>query len=75
MIGPAVTYPAHQPSLDAYWRAIILFGRHPAAYKFALGSTLQQCVQRQPYHSPAAGETTTAETRSGPSSGKRLLSP
>jgi hypothetical protein len=29
-----------QPSLDNYWRAIILFGRNVAAYKFALGKTL-----------------------------------
>jgi hypothetical protein len=28
------------PSTDAYWRAIILFGRNSAAYKFALGKAL-----------------------------------
>ena len=29
-----------QPSLDGYWRAIILFGRNVASYKFALGQSL-----------------------------------
>jgi hypothetical protein len=38
---------AHRPSLDAYWRAIILFGRNSAAYRFALGFALLDCVQRQ----------------------------
>jgi hypothetical protein len=28
------------PTLDAYWRAIILFGRNSASYKFALGKGL-----------------------------------
>ncbi len=28
-----------EPSLDGYWRAIILFGRNVASYKFALGLT------------------------------------
>ena len=29
-----------QPSLDNYWRSIILFGRNVASYKFALGKSL-----------------------------------
>jgi hypothetical protein len=28
------------PALDSYWRAIILFGRNVASYKFALGQSL-----------------------------------
>jgi len=28
------------PSLDSYWRAIVLFGRNAASYKFALASAL-----------------------------------
>jgi hypothetical protein len=28
------------PTLDAYWRAVILFGRNTASYKFALGTAL-----------------------------------
>ncbi|HAM22207.1 MAG TPA: HNH endonuclease, partial [Actinobacteria bacterium] len=29
-----------RPSLDSYWRALILFGRNVASYKFALGQSL-----------------------------------
>jgi hypothetical protein len=32
------------PSLDNYWRAIILFGRNVASYKFALGKSLLEMV-------------------------------
>jgi hypothetical protein len=34
-----------RPSLDNYWRAIILFGRNVASYKFALGKTLLEAAQ------------------------------
>jgi hypothetical protein len=34
------------PSLDNYWRAIILFGRNVASYKFALGKTLLETAQQ-----------------------------
>jgi hypothetical protein len=34
------------PSLDNYWRAIILFGRNVASYKFALGGTLLDLAHR-----------------------------
>jgi hypothetical protein len=34
-----------QPTLDNYWRAIILFGRNVASYKFALGKTLLAAAQ------------------------------
>lgn len=34
------------PGTDAFWRAIILFGRNSAAYKFALGKTLLEVAQR-----------------------------
>src|SRR5262245_47764278 len=30
------------PSLESYWRAIILFGRNVASYKFALGQALMK---------------------------------
>lgn len=33
------------PSLDNYWRAIILFGRNVASYKFALGKSLLEAAQ------------------------------
>jgi hypothetical protein len=35
-----------QPGLETYWRAIILFGRNVASYKFALGKTLLGAVQQ-----------------------------
>ena len=31
---------ARSPTLEDYWRGIILFGRNVASYKFALGKTL-----------------------------------
>lgn len=34
------------PSLDEYWRSIILFGRNVASYKFALAKTLLQFKER-----------------------------
>jgi hypothetical protein len=35
-----VQFAEVHPSLDNYWRALILFGRNVASYKFALGKTL-----------------------------------
>ena len=34
-----------QPTLENYWRAIILFGRNVASYKFALGKSLLDLAQ------------------------------
>ena len=34
------------PTLDNYWRAIILFGRNVASYKFALAKALQDLSDR-----------------------------
>ena len=31
-----------EPSLENYWRAIILFGRNVASYKFALAKSLYE---------------------------------
>lgn len=33
-------FKEEHPSLESYWRSIILFGRNVASYKFALGKTL-----------------------------------
>ena len=33
------------PSLDNYWRAMILFGRNVASYKFALGKCLLEAAR------------------------------
>ena len=35
-----------QPTLENYWRSIILFGRNVASYKFALGKSLLELAQR-----------------------------
>ncbi len=35
------------PSLDNYWRGIILFGRNVASYKFALAKSLFDLSQNQ----------------------------
>ena len=34
------------PSLDANWRAVVLFGRNVASYKFALAKTLLDLADR-----------------------------
>ena len=36
-----------QPTLENYWRSIILFGRNVASYKFALGKSLLELAERQ----------------------------
>jgi hypothetical protein len=36
-----------QPTLDNYWRAVILFGQNVASYKFALGQALLELANRQ----------------------------
>ena len=33
-------FEEHYPSLESYWRSVILFGRNVASYKFALGHAL-----------------------------------
>lgn len=35
-----------QPTLENYWRSIILFGRNVASYKFALGKSLLELSQK-----------------------------
>ncbi len=44
----------YRPQLEDYWRAIILFGRNVASYKFALGNALLDLR-------PAAGQLVTLE--------------
>lgn len=36
-----------QPTLENYWRSIILFGRNVASYKFALGKSLLELAQQR----------------------------
>ena len=34
------------PSLESYWRSIILFGRNVASYKFSLAASLLELISR-----------------------------
>lgn len=43
-MGP---FTALQPSIPDHWRAIILFGRNVASYKFALGHTLLELASKR----------------------------
>jgi hypothetical protein len=40
------TFHQSTPTLDSYWRAIILFGRNVASYKFALAKTLLEKAEQ-----------------------------
>lgn len=47
MRGLGVTqFTEVQPTLENYWRSIILFGRNVASYKFALGKSLLELSQQ-----------------------------
>jgi hypothetical protein len=37
---------AKSPTLDSNWRAVVLFGRNEASYKFALAKTLLEMAER-----------------------------
>ena len=41
-----VDFLERSPTLDNYWRSIILFGRNVASYKFALAKSLLEFKQR-----------------------------
>jgi len=42
----AQEFLSHSPRLEDYWRAIVLFGRNAASYKFALAKTLLELNAR-----------------------------
>jgi 5-methylcytosine-specific restriction endonuclease McrA len=44
---PTTAFTEVRPTLDNYWRAVILFGRNVASYKFALGKTLLQFAEQK----------------------------
>ena len=44
---PDLSFQAVTPSLDNYWRAIILFGRNVASYKFALAQALTELASHR----------------------------
>jgi hypothetical protein len=37
----------YKPSIESYWRSIILFGRNVASYKFALGNVLLELADKE----------------------------
>ncbi len=39
-------YQSENPSLESYWRSLILFGKNTATYKFALAESLLECVEQ-----------------------------
>jgi hypothetical protein len=41
-----IDFIAKRPTLDANWRAVVLFGRNVASYKFALAKTLLGVADR-----------------------------
>ncbi len=43
---------AKSPTLDANWRAVVLFGRNVASYKFALAKALIELSNRGDDHIP-----------------------
>lgn len=45
----AALFLSREPTLEEYWRAIVLFGRNVASYKFALAKSLLEIR-------PAAGQ-------------------
>jgi len=58
----AQPFIAYRPSLEDYWRGIILFGRNVATYKFALGRALLDLK-------PQAGQLVTLEELAAPFAG------
>ena len=45
-LGPNTAFTSTAPSLETYWRGIILFGRNVASYKFALGKALMELADQ-----------------------------
>ena len=46
MIEGVEIFKEEHPSLESYWRSIILFGRNVASYKFAFGKTLFEFIAK-----------------------------
>lgn len=42
-----IAFQDFQPSIESYWRSIILFGNNVASYKFALGKTLLEIADKE----------------------------
>lgn len=59
MANPTLEFQTLHPSTDSYWRAIVLFGRNVASYKFALAEAL---LHRQ----ASTGDLVTLEELAAP---------
>jgi len=46
-VPPAISYQVNDPSLESQWRAIILFGKNSATYKFAFAKALLELAERE----------------------------
>ncbi|NLX70787.1 MAG: hypothetical protein GX024_07830 [Clostridiales bacterium] len=44
-LADIITFQEEYPSIDSYWRSVILFGRNVASYKFALAKSLLEIVE------------------------------
>lgn len=44
LMSGIITFQETHPSIESYWRSIILFGRNVASYKFALAASLLEIV-------------------------------
>jgi 5-methylcytosine-specific restriction endonuclease McrA len=58
-VGHLETFYSTQPHIEDYWRAVILFGRNVATYKFALGKSLLELAD-------AGSESVTLEELAEP---------
>lgn len=47
MMDDVYLFQEEKPSLESYWRSIILFGRNVASYKFALAKTLLEIAPKE----------------------------
>lgn len=41
------TFQEEKPSLESYWRSVILFGNNVASYKFALAKALLELAEQK----------------------------
>ncbi len=59
MVSLITLFQETSPSLDSYWRSVILFGRNVASYKFALAKSLLEIA-------PTSGGTVTLDALAEP---------
>ncbi len=43
----SISFQENDPSLESQWRAIILFGKNSATYKFAFGKILLELASKE----------------------------